>query len=212
MSRRTRTPGTLRAGWRGRGGGAAATIRCGRLRGTDERRPCRASKSPPERFSLIVSEPSCSGATPSSRRTAWGRARGLQVDWAKFADQWRAGQGREMGRVRRGELPWTNLDGLHRMILDRLLTEFNITGLSEAEKVEWNQVWHRLQPWPDTVPGLTRLKTKYTRRAAVQRQLRDADQHGENAGLPWDAILTAELAKQYRPRPRHISPPWSCSA
>jgi 2-haloacid dehalogenase len=134
--------------------------------------------------------------------TAWGKARGLQVDWAKFADQWRAGQGREMGRVRRGEMPWTNLDGLHRMILDRLLTEFNITGLSEAEKVEWNHVWHRLQPWPDTIPGLTRLKKKYTIAPLSNASFAMLTNMAKNAGLPWDAILTAELAKQYKTAPQ----------
>ena len=134
--------------------------------------------------------------------TAWGKTKGLNVDWTKFADQWRAGQGREMGRVRRGELPWTNLDTLHRMILDRLLVEFGITGLTEAEKVEWNRVWHRLKPWPDTVPGLTRLKKRYTIAPLSNANFAMLTNMAKNAGLPWDAILTAELAKQYKTAPQ----------
>src|SRR5262245_37595375 len=134
--------------------------------------------------------------------TAWGKAKGLNVDWAKFADQWRAGQGREMGRVRRGELPWTNLDGLHRMILERLLVEFNITGLTEAEKDDWNHVWHRLKPWPDSVPGLTRLKKKYVIAPLSNASFAMLTNMSKRSGLPWDAILTAELARQYKTEPR----------
>ena len=95
--------------------------------------------------------------------TAWGKAKGIQhVDWMQFAVEWRQGQGREMSRVRRGELPWTKLDDLHRQVLDGLITKFNITGLTDDDKDHWNRVWHRLTPWPDSIPGLTRLKKKYT--------------------------------------------------
>src|SRR5690348_9198539 len=93
--------------------------------------------------------------------TEWGRARGLQIDWMKFADRWRAGYGPAMDKVRKGALPWMKIDTLHRMILDDLLKEFAIGGLTEAEKDHWNRVWHRLTPWPDSVAGLTRLKQNY---------------------------------------------------
>ncbi|HLG98247.1 MAG TPA: twin-arginine translocation signal domain-containing protein [Bryobacteraceae bacterium] len=79
--------------------------------------------------------------------TAWSKARGLDIDWARFADRWRAGYGPSMNKVRKGELPWTKLDDLHRTILDQLLVEFKITGLTEEEKDHWNRVWHRLNPW-----------------------------------------------------------------
>ena len=92
----------------------------------------------------------------------WGRAKGLKVDWGKFADRWRAGYQPIMDKVRKGALPWTKLDDLHRMLLDPLLVEFKITNLTEAEKQDWNKVWHRLTPWPDSVAGLARLKKKYT--------------------------------------------------
>ena len=92
---------------------------------------------------------------------AWSKSKGVTVDWPRFADRWRDGYHPAMEKVRKGQLPWTKLDDLHRMIFDELVTEFGITGLSEAEKDQWNRVWHRLKPWPDSVAGLTRLKKKY---------------------------------------------------
>src|SRR5579862_2387427 len=89
-----------------------------------------------------------------------GRAKGLGVDWGRFAESWRAGYAPAMSRVRKGELPWTPLDRLHRMILDELLENFQIQNLSEAEKEHFNKVWHRLTPWADSVAGLTRLRRK----------------------------------------------------
>src|SRR6266571_8759613 len=65
---------------------------------------------------------------------AFGAARGIQIDWASFADDWRGGYSPSMNRVRRGELPWTNIDALHRMVLDELLVQYGITSLSEADK------------------------------------------------------------------------------
>ena len=89
------------------------------------------------------------------------KKKGFKVDAAKFADAWRAGYGPSMNRVRTGELPWTKLDALHRMILDKLLIDFGIAGLSEAEIDALNHAWHRLRPWPDAVSGLTRLKKRF---------------------------------------------------
>ncbi len=88
-------------------------------------------------------------------------SKGLNVDWAKFADSWRAGYGPAMDRVRKGEIPWVKIDALHRVILDELLQEFEIKGLSFAEVAELNRAWHRLTPWPDSVPGLNRLRSRY---------------------------------------------------
>ena len=92
---------------------------------------------------------------------ALGVRKGLEVDWEAFADAWRAGYGPSMNRVRQGELPWTNIDGLHRLILDELLERFAISGLSEAEIDGLNRVWHQLTPWPDAVEGLRRLRQRY---------------------------------------------------
>lgn len=90
-----------------------------------------------------------------------GKSKGIEADWARFADAWRGGYGPAMDRARRGELPWMTIDALHRMVLDRLLAEFHIAGRSEAEKDHLNRVWHRLTPWPDAVGGLTRLRRKF---------------------------------------------------
>jgi 2-haloacid dehalogenase len=131
--------------------------------------------------------------------SAWGKAKGLNIDWAAFADRWRAGYRPAMDKVRRGELPWTNLDALHRMILDDLLKEFGIEGLSEAEKENWNRVWHRLKPWPDSVAGLTRLKKKYTIAPCSNGNVALINDMAKHSGLPWDLILGAELARHYKP-------------
>jgi len=130
---------------------------------------------------------------------AWGKAKGLKVDWARFAERWRAGYGPSMNRVRKGELPWTKLDDLHRMILESLLAEFSIEGLTEEEKDHWNRVWHRLRPWPDSVAGLTRLKKKYVIAPLSNGNIALLTNMAKHSGLPWDVILGAELVRHYKP-------------
>ena len=125
--------------------------------------------------------------------------KGLTVDAAKFADAWRAGYGPSMNRVRTGELPWTKLDALHRMTLDRILVDFNITGLSEAEKDALNHAWHRLTPWPDAVAGLTRLKKKFIIAPLSNGNISLMTELAKYGGLPWDCILGAELVRHYKP-------------
>ena len=129
----------------------------------------------------------------------WGKSKGLTIDWARFADRWRAGYAPAMDKVRKGELPWTKLDVLHRMTLEDVLKEFGITGLSEEEKDHWNRVWHRLKPWPDSVTGLARLKKKFTIAPLSNGNVSLLADMGKNAGLPWDLILGAEVARHYKP-------------
>lgn len=129
---------------------------------------------------------------------AWGKTRGLHVDWTRFAERWREGYRPAMDRVRKGELPWTKLDALHRMLLEELLKEFDINGLTEEEKDHWNRVWHRLKPWPDSVAGLARLKKKYTIAPLSNGNVSLLADMAKNAGLPWDLILSAELARHYK--------------
>ena len=93
--------------------------------------------------------------------TAFGRQRGIGADWEGLVDAWRGAYHPSMDRVRKGELPWTRLDDLHRASLDRLLPQFGIFRLAEADLVHVNLAWHRLKPWPDAVLGLTRLKSKF---------------------------------------------------
>ena len=123
----------------------------------------------------------------------------LTVDGAKFADAWRAGYGPSMNRVRTGELPWTKLDGLHRMTLDKILIDFGITGLSVAETDALNRAWHRLRPWPDAVAGLTRLKKRFIIAPLSNGNISLMTDLAKHSGLPWDCILGAELARHYKP-------------
>jgi len=131
--------------------------------------------------------------------TTWGKAKGLNVNWVDFADRWRLGYGPTMDKVRSGEIPWTRLDDLHRMILDELLKEFKIDGLTEDEKASWTHVWRRLKPWPDSVEGLIRLKKKYVIAPLSNGNIALMTNLAKFGGLPWDAILGAELARHYKP-------------
>jgi 2-haloacid dehalogenase len=106
-----------------------------------------------------------------------------------------------MDRVRRGELPWTNLDTLHRASLEELLEEFGIEGLTEDEIDHLNKVWHRLDPWPDSVAGLGRLKERYIISTFSNGNVALLSNMAKRAGLPWDLILSAELVKHYKPDP-----------
>ena len=130
-----------------------------------------------------------------------GMAKGIEVDGAGFADAWRGGYGPAMDRVRRGELPWTNIDALHRMILDQLIDEFKISGLSEEEKDQLNRVWHRLEPWPDVVAGLLRMRKRFVVAALSNGNMALLTNMAKNAGLQWDCILSSELARRYKPDP-----------
>jgi 2-haloacid dehalogenase len=132
---------------------------------------------------------------------ALGRAKRLTVDWARFADAWRGLYQPALQRVRSGEQPWTKLDDLHRASLDRLLGEFAIAGLTEAEIDELNRAWHRLDPWPDAVPGLTRLRVRYILATLSNGNVALMVNMARRAGLPWDAILGAEVARHYKPQP-----------
>ncbi len=130
---------------------------------------------------------------------AWGKAKDLNIDWAEFADRWRLGYKPAMDKVRKGEIPWTRLDDIHRMILEEVLKEFKIAGLTEEEKVSWTHVWRRLKPWPDSVEGLTRLKKKYVIAPLSNGNIALMTELSKFGGLPWDAILGAELVRHYKP-------------
>jgi 2-haloacid dehalogenase len=130
---------------------------------------------------------------------ARGKAKGLHINWADFADRWRLGYGPAMNKVRKGEIPWTRLDDLHRMILEDLLKEFGIKNLTEQEIVSWSYVWRRLKPWPDSVEGLARLKKKYIIAPLSNGNIALMANLAKFGSLPWDAILGAELVKHYKP-------------
>ena len=106
-----------------------------------------------------------------------------------------------MSRVRSGELPWTRIDALHRLILDQILVQFNLNYLEEDIRRNLNLVWHRLKPWEDSVFGLQRLKTKFVITTLSNGNLGLLTNMAKNAGLPWDLILSAEVFRRYKPDP-----------
>ncbi|MDP1685057.1 haloacid dehalogenase type II [Hydrogenophaga sp.] len=124
-----------------------------------------------------------------------------QVDADAFALAWRAGYQPAMQRVRSGELGWTLIDDLHRLILNDLLPQFGLTDLTEAQKQHLNKVWHRLDPWPDTVAGLTRLKSRHTICSLSNGNIGLLTNMAKRAGLPWDCVLSAEVFRAYKPDP-----------
>ena len=122
-------------------------------------------------------------------------------DWLEFADEWRGGYVPYMNRVRQGELPWTRIDDLHRMMLDELLVKYGVADLTEDEKRDFNKAWHRLDPWPDSLHGLTRLKQHYIIATLSNGNVALLTNMAKYSGLPWDCILSAELARHYKPDP-----------
>jgi 2-haloacid dehalogenase len=125
--------------------------------------------------------------------------KGHRLDWAAFADRWRARYQPAMERVRRGDRPFTVLDCLHRENLIELLREDRIDDLSDAEIDHLNRAWHRLDPWPDAIEGMTRLKRRFILAALSNGNIALLVNMAKRAGLPWDAILGAEVARSYKP-------------
>lgn len=125
----------------------------------------------------------------------------LDVDWDAFADAWRAGYKPAMARVRSGELPWMNIDQLHRLILDELLARFDVAGLTEDEIDHLNRAWHRLDPWPDARRGLALLKRKHVIATLSNGNVSLLVNMAKHGRLPWDCVLSAELFHHYKPDP-----------
>jgi 2-haloacid dehalogenase len=124
-----------------------------------------------------------------------------EIDANVFALAWRAGYVPAMRRVMSGELGWTLIDDLHRIILDEILVKFGMTGLTELQRQHLNLAWHRLDAWPDVVAGLTRLKSKFTICTLSNGNIGLLTNMAKRAGLPWDCILSAEVFKAYKPEP-----------
>ena len=125
----------------------------------------------------------------------------LGVDGGEFAMAWRDGYHPAMQRVMSGELGWTLIDDLHRIILDQLLEKFEIRHLTELQKRHLNKVWHRLDAWSDVVGGLARLKTRYTICTLSNGNIGLLTNMAKHNGLPWDCVLSAEVFKAYKPDP-----------
>ena len=134
--------------------------------------------------------------------SAWGAERGIGVDWTGLVDTWRGAYAPSMDRVRRGELPWTKLDDLHMATLREIGPRFGLVGVSEAD-LDWvNRGWHRLRPWPDSVPGLQALHPRYILGPLSNGNVSLLVDMARGAGLPWDVILGAEVFGHYKPDPQ----------
>lgn len=138
----------------------------------------------------------------SAEAAALARRHGIEGDWDRFATDWRAGYPVAMNRVRNGELPWTRIDGLHRMILDDVKARHGLDSLGKAELDELNLAWHRLPAWPDAVPGLQQLKSAYTITTLSNGNFSLLTEMAKRAGLPWDCVISAELFHHYKPDPQ----------
>jgi 2-haloacid dehalogenase len=127
--------------------------------------------------------------------------KGGALDWGDFADRWRARYQPAMQRVRSGERPFVTLDVLHRENLVGVLADLGVAGLTEAELDHLNRAWHRLDPWPDVVDGLGRLKRRFILATLSNGNVALMVNMARRAGLPWDVILGAEVARAYKPAP-----------
>lgn len=123
------------------------------------------------------------------------------ADGGAFADAWRAGYQPAMQAAMRGEIPWGNVDALHRRILDDIRPRFGLGDLDEARVTDLNLAWHRLDPWPDAVAGLLRLKRRFPIATLSNGNVSLLLDMARRGGLPWDTILSAELFGKYKPDP-----------
>jgi 2-haloacid dehalogenase len=131
-----------------------------------------------------------------------GREVGATVDWAAFADEWRrVGYLRQIARIRRGEAPYETTDVFMLASLRALLPTYGIAGASDGQVDRLHTVWHRLAPWPDSVEGLTRLRRRYRIATLSNGNVELLTDMAAHAGLPWDAVLSAELVGRFKPDP-----------
>ena len=134
--------------------------------------------------------------------TKWSETRGIKADWTALVDGWRAVYAASMDEVRKHpERGYMILDTLHRRSLEKLVAQFGISGLTEADLHYLTMGWHRLHAWPDTVAGLARLKTKYIISPLSNGNVALLTNMAKFAGMPWDLIMSAELFKHYKPDP-----------
>src|SRR5258708_38858819 len=127
---------------------------------------------------------------------------GLKTDWPRFADAWRDEYQPGMEEVRAGRIPFSKLDVLHRRNLDRILPRFGLAELPEEVKSYLNRAWHRLDAWPDVARGLHLLKRRFLLAPVSNGNISLMVVFARRNGLPWDAILGAEIAGDYKPKPR----------
>jgi 2-haloacid dehalogenase len=133
--------------------------------------------------------------------TEFGAGHGLDVEWARFLAEWKAGYRPGMDRVNSGEWPWLTVEAIYRRRLDELLPRYDLDALGDADRDALTRVWWRLHPWPDAVPGLRRLRSRFVLSPLSNGSFAGMVHLARFAGLPWDCIITAENARCYKPRP-----------
>lgn len=132
--------------------------------------------------------------------TAWGKTKGIDADWAALVDSWRGAYRPSMDEVRKHpERGFVILDTLQRQSIEPLAARLGITGLTAADFDYLTSGWHRLNPWPDSVPGLTRLKTKFMISPLSNGNVGLLANMAKRVGLPWDLVLSAEVFGHYKP-------------
>ncbi|HYL09072.1 MAG TPA: haloacid dehalogenase type II [Candidatus Udaeobacter sp.] len=140
-----------------------------------------------------------SGIANEGRRI--GGRHGVEADWERVADGWRALYMPYMDKVRRGELPWTNFDRLHRLSLDQVLSEAGVHGLDDGARDELTRAWERLPAWPDAAEGLSRLKKRFTVSTLSNGNRAQQEALIRFAALPFDRLISAEDFRHYKPDP-----------
>jgi 2-haloacid dehalogenase len=134
--------------------------------------------------------------------TKWSQTRGIKADWTALVDGWRAVYQASMDEVRKHpERGYKILDALHRESLEKLVAQLSITGLTDTDLHHLTMGWHRLQPWPDSIAGLTRLKKKFIISPLSNGNIALLTEMAKFAGLPWDLVMSAELFEHYKPDP-----------
>jgi 2-haloacid dehalogenase len=133
---------------------------------------------------------------------AVNRAKGLQIDWGALSADWRGLYRSVLDQVIEGERPWLRVDRIYRETLDALLERHGLSGhFTTAERDELNRIWSRLDAWPDSMEGLARLRRRFVVSTLSNAGMRAMVAVVKHAGLPFDAVLTAELAHNYKPAP-----------
>jgi 2-haloacid dehalogenase len=132
---------------------------------------------------------------------AFGRRKAIDIPWEAFVDEWKTAYKPGMEAVRSGDWPWTKVGEIYRSKLDAILAKYGIDTLTEEEKIYLSRAWHRLNPWPDSVAGLVRLKKQYVISTLSNGDVDCLVDMARHAGLPWDLILCAEIFRHYKPDP-----------
>ena len=132
---------------------------------------------------------------------AFGKQKAIDIPWEAFVDEWKTAYKPGMDAVRSGDWPWTKVSKIYRSKLNAILPKYGIDTLTEDEKIYLNRAWHRLNPWPDSVAGLIRLKKQYVIATLSNGDVECLVDMARNAGLPWDVILCAEIFRHYKPDP-----------